>query len=56
VTIPVNLYSAIERRETLLFNLLHTKDHARIQNKRFCSEEGVEVPWDDVVKGYEYAK
>ena len=53
VTIPVNLYSAIERRETLSFNLLHKKDHARIQNKRFCSEEGVEVPWSDVVKGYE---
>ena len=56
VTIPVNLYSAIERRETLSFNLLHKKDHARIQNKRFCSEEGVEVPWSDVAKGYEYAK
>jgi DNA end-binding protein Ku len=41
VTIPVNLYSAIERRETLSFNLLHKKDNARIQNKRFCSEEGV---------------
>ena len=38
VTIPVNLYSAIERHETLSFNLLHKKDNARIQNKRFCSE------------------
>jgi hypothetical protein len=28
---------------TLSFNLLHKKDNARIQNKRFCSEEGVEV-------------
>ena len=28
VTIPVNLYSAIERRETLSFSLLHRKDHA----------------------------
>jgi DNA end-binding protein Ku len=56
VTIAVNLYSAIERRETLSFNLLHKKDHARIENKRFCSEESVEVPWGDVVKGYEYAK
>jgi DNA end-binding protein Ku len=32
------------------------KDLARIQNKRFCTEENVEVPWGDVVKGYEYAK
>jgi len=31
VTIPVNLYSAIERHETLSFNLLHKKDNARIQ-------------------------
>jgi len=56
VTIPVNLYSAVERSETLSFNLLHEKDHARIQNKRFCSAEGVEVAWGDIVKGYEYAK
>jgi DNA end-binding protein Ku len=56
VTIPVNLHSAVERRETLSFSLLHAKDHARIQNRRFCSEEGVEVPWSEVVKGYEYAK
>jgi DNA end-binding protein Ku len=28
VTIPVNLYSAIERSEMLSFNLLHKKDHA----------------------------
>jgi len=53
VTIPVNLYSAIEHRETLSFNLLHKKDNARIQNRRFCSEEGVEVPWSEVVKGFE---
>jgi len=56
VTIPVNLYSAVERSETLSFNLLHKKDLARIQNKRFCTEENVEVAWSDVVKGYEYAK
>jgi len=56
VTIPVNLYSAVERSETLSFNLLHKKDNARIQNKRFCSEENSEVPWNDVVKGYQYAK
>ena len=56
VTIPVNLYSAIEGRETLAFHLLHKKDGSRIEQKRFCKEEGVEVPWSEVVKGYEYAK
>lgn len=52
----MNLYSGVERRETLAFNPLHKKDNARTQNKRFCSEENVEVPWQDVVKGYEHAK
>ena len=56
VTIPVNLYSAVERTETLSFHLLHKKDNSRLENKRFCKEEGVEVPWSEVVKGYEYAK
>jgi DNA end-binding protein Ku len=56
VTIPINLYSAVERRETLSFHLLHKKDKSRIENKRFCKKEGVEVAWDDLVKGYEYAK
>jgi DNA end-binding protein Ku len=56
VTIPVNLYSAVERSETLAFHLLHEKDNSRIENKRFCKEEGVEVPWSEVVKGYEVAK
>ena len=56
VTIPVNLYSAVERSETLSFHLLHKKDNSRIENKRFCKEEGVEVPWGEVVKGYEYSK
>jgi DNA end-binding protein Ku len=56
VTVAVNLYSAVERREALSFRLLHKKDGSRIENKRFCKEEGVEVPWSDVVKGYEYDK
>src|SRR5438477_13155660 len=56
VTIPGNLYSAVEGRETLAFQLLHKKDGSRIEQKRFCKEEGVEVPWSEVVKGYEYAK
>ena len=56
VTIPVSLFSAVESREELSFHLLHKKDGSRIENKRFCKAEGVEVPWGDLVKGYEYAK
>ncbi|HEY7541893.1 MAG TPA: Ku protein [Methylomirabilota bacterium] len=56
VTIPINLVSATEPREALAFNLLHRKDRSRIVEKRFCQAEDVEVPWKDIVKGYQYAK
>ena len=56
VTIPISLVSATEPRETLAFNLLHSKDGSRIVEKRFCAKEDVEVPWKDIVKGYQYAK
>jgi DNA end-binding protein Ku len=56
VTVPVGLYSAIETREELSFRLLHEKDHSPIDYRRVCEKEGVEVPWSDIVKGYEYQK
>ena len=56
VTVPIGLVSAIEAREELAFNLLHKKDGSRIVQKRFCKEEDVEVPWSEIVKGYQYAK
>lgn len=56
VTVPVSLYSATERKEQLSFHLLHKKDSARVENKRVCTAEGIEVPWSEIVKGYEYQK
>jgi DNA end-binding protein Ku len=56
VTVPIGLVAAIDSREGLAFNLLHKKDGSRIVQKRFCQEEGVEVPWRDVVKGYQHAR
>ena len=56
VTIPVGLYSATERKGELSFRLLHDKDQSRVEYKRFCVAEGSEVPWSDIVKGYEYEK
>ena len=38
VTVPVGLYSAVQR-EDLAFRLLHRKDGARIDYRRFCEEE-----------------
>jgi DNA end-binding protein Ku len=56
VTIPVDLHAAVESREELSFHLLHRKDGSRIDYKRFCSKEDIEVPWKEIVKGYEYGK
>jgi DNA end-binding protein Ku len=56
VTVPVALHAATERKNQLSFRLLHAKDESPIDYKRFCEKEGVEVPWREIVKGYELAK
>ena len=55
VTIPVSLYPA-SRREELKFRMLRKSDHSPINYKRVAEADGKEVPWDQVVKGYEYEK
>jgi DNA end-binding protein Ku len=56
VSVPVNLYPATKRQAELSFRMLHEKDKAPIQYKKFCSEEEKEVPWNEIVKGYEFEK
>jgi DNA end-binding protein Ku len=55
VTIPVKLFTAVKSDE-LSFNLLHRNDEGRIKYERVCSVDGKTVPWDEIVKGYEYEK
>jgi len=55
VNVPVKLFSAVSQKE-VHFNMLHDKDGARINLKRFCSAEDVEVPYEHIVKGYEVSK
>src|SRR6202789_3883658 len=55
VTIPVALYPAT-RREELSFRLLRKTDQSPVNYKRVAEADGKEVPWDDIVKGYEYEK
>jgi DNA end-binding protein Ku len=52
VTVPVKLYSAIERK-TVRFHQLSAKSGARIAQKRTDPQTGEEVPYEEVVKGYE---
>ncbi|MGH2850211.1 MAG: Ku protein [Solirubrobacteraceae bacterium] len=54
VNVPVKLYSAVSRK-TVHFHQLHDADHARIQQRRVCSADGEEVPYENIVKGYEIA-
>jgi DNA end-binding protein Ku len=52
VTIPIHLYAATENKNVSL-RQVHESDGGRIQYKRFCSIEGVEVPYAEIAKGYE---
>jgi DNA end-binding protein Ku len=54
VTVPVKLYSAVNRK-TVRFNQLHESTGVRIAQKRVDPSTGDEVPYDEIVKGYEIA-
>lgn len=55
VNIPIALYPAT-RKEDLKFRLLRVADHSPVNYKRVAEADGKEVPWDQIVKGYEYEK
>ena len=55
VSIPISLYPAAQRDE-LKFRLLRRKDLSPVNYKRVAENDGKEVPWDEIVKGYEYEK
>jgi len=55
VNIPIALYPAT-RREELSFRLLRKGDLSPVNYKRVAEKDGKEVPWEQIVKGYEYEK
>src|SRR5229473_1093499 len=55
VNIPIALYPAT-RKEELRFRLLRAKDLSPVNYQRVAEADGKEVPWDEIVKGYEYEK
>jgi DNA end-binding protein Ku len=55
VNIPIALYPATKREE-FKFRLLRAKDLSPVNYKRVAEKDGKEVPWDEIVKGYEYEK
>jgi DNA end-binding protein Ku len=55
VSIPVRLYTATQSHD-VHFHLLHKRDGVRLQNVRWCPKDEKAVPWDEVVRGFEYTK
>lgn len=52
VNVPVKVFSAIEDR-TVHFREVHVKDGSRIEHRRICPEDGKQVDFDHIVKGFE---
>jgi DNA end-binding protein Ku len=55
INIPVKLYPAAKERE-LELNYLRKKDLCPIRYARVCRTTGEEVPYRDIVRGFEYRK
>lgn len=56
VNIPVGLYSATQPANEIKFRLLRDSDHSPVKYKRIAEIDGKEVPWERIVKGFEYEK
>lgn len=54
VNIPVGLYSAEDRDEGLSFTQLDRRTMSPIGYRRYNKSTGEEVPWDEIVRGYEH--
>ncbi len=54
VNVPVELHSAQKRSSELDLTMLDRRDMAPVGFKRVNKASGEEVPWAEVVKGYEY--
>jgi DNA end-binding protein Ku len=55
VNIPIELHTAV-RDHRPRFRMLHAKDKSPVKFQRVCARDGRPVAWEDLVKGYEYAK
>lgn len=55
VHVPVKLHSATESK-TVRFQEVHLADGAKVEHRRFCSKENREVPYEEVVRGFEVGR
>jgi DNA end-binding protein Ku len=54
LNVPVKLYSAVSRKN-VSFRELRASDGSRVRHKRVAEADGEEVPYEEIVKGYEVA-
>ena len=52
LNVPVKLYSAVSKKQ-ISFRELRAEDGSRIRHKRVAEADGEEVPYEEIVKGYE---
>jgi len=55
VNIPIELHTAVHDHRPK-FRMLHAKDKSPVRFERVCIRDGSALAWDDLVKGFEYAK
>ena len=55
VHVPVEMKTAV-RSDHISFRMLHAEDLSPIKYERVCQADGEPVPWNEIVKGYEYSK
>lgn len=55
VSVPVKVYSATEEK-SLSFHQIDSKNNERIRYKRVGAKSGREVPYERIVRGYEFEK
>jgi len=55
LNVPVQLHSG-ERSVDLHFRMLDSRDNSPVRYERINSDSGEEVPWKEIVKGFEYSK
>ena len=55
VHVPVEMKTAV-RSDHISFRMLHAEDMSPIKYERVCQADGEPVPWNEIVKGFEYEK
>jgi len=54
VTIPIEVYSAVDNKSVIKFKQLHKDDHGPVGYDKVCRSCNKKVPYGDIVKGFEY--